>query len=146
MEDKLFTGYSHVGIYVTDLEEAIRFYKEVLDFDLLFQLVNESDGLKIAMLQLGNCSIELLEPPTDREVLLPKEKIVEGASATINHVAILVTDIKKAFEHVRSFGYEFEERGIYFVPNFGSDRLDLNVAFFRGPNGERIELFQRIEK
>ena len=146
MKDGLFTGYSHTGIYVTDLEEAIQFYQEVLDFDFLFKLKNESDGIRVAMLQLGSCFIELLEPPTNRKVAVPREKIVEGANATINHVAILVSDINKAVEHVESFGYEFEERGIYYVPNFGSDKLDLNVAFFRGPNGERIELFYEIEK
>ena len=146
MKNDLFTGYSHVGIYVTDLEKAIKFYKEALYFDLLFQLVNESDGLKIAMMQLENCFVELLEPPTDREVLLPKEKIVSGANSTINHLAILVTDIFKARAHVESFGVEFETRGVYDVPRFGSENLDLKVTFFRGPNGERIELFQRIEK
>jgi len=147
MGKDLFTGYSHVGIYVTDMEEAIRFYQEVLFFDFMFRLVNESDGLKIAMLKLNNCIVELLEPPEDNiNTIVPKEKVVEGANATINHLAILVTDIEKAVEHVRSFGYEFETRGVYFVPCFGSEDLDLNVTFFRGPNGERIELFQEIRK
>ena len=146
MENDFFTGYNHVGIYVTDLDEAIKFYQEVLYFDFMFRLVNESDGLKIAMLKLNNCVVELLEPPTDRETLLPKEKIVDGAKSTINHLALNVPDIQKAADHIRASGYEFEHRGIYYVPNFGRDTLDLNVAFFRGPNGERIELFQEIEK
>jgi len=146
MKNDYFTGYSHIGIYVTDLEEAIKFYKEVLFFDLLYQLVNGSDGLKIAMLQMENCRVELLEPPDKKETLLPKEKVVEGAKSTINHFALLVDDIYKSREHIESFGYEFETRGIYDVPNFGSADLDLKVCFFRGPNGERIELFQEIRK
>ena len=146
MEKELFTGYSHIGIYVTDLDESIKFYQEVLDFDFLFRLLNESDGLKIAMLRLNNCTIELLEPPSDREYLVSKEQVVNGALATINHVGILVSDMQKAVDRVKSFGYEFEHRGVYHVPNFGRDTLDLNVAFFRGPNGERIELFLEIEK
>ena len=146
MKNDYFTGYSHIGVYVTDLDEAIKFYEDVLFFDLLYRLVNESDGLKIAMLRLENCVVELLEPPTDKETLLPKEKVVDGARSTINHFAILVNDIYKAREHVESFGYEFETRGVYDVPNFGRDTLDLKVTFFRGPNGERIELFQEIEK
>ena len=146
MDKKFFKGYSHVAVYVTDLEKAIEFYQEVLEFDLQFQLYNESDGLKIAMLKLGDLAVELLEPPTDRETLLPKEKVIDGARSTINHFALLVTDIQKSMDHIKSFGYEFEDRGIYHVPNFGRETLDLNVAFFRGPNGERIELFQEIEK
>jgi len=146
MKNDYFTGYSHVGIYVTDLEEGIKFYTDVLYFDLMFQLVNGSDGLKIAFLKLENCIVELLEPPTGKETLLPKEKIIEGAKSTINHLAILVNDIYKARERIESFGYEFETRGIYDVPNFGSENLDLKVCFFRGPNGERIELFEEIYK
>ena len=149
MKDMLFTGYSHVGIYVTDREKAIEFYEKVLDFKLLYRVDNESDGLLIAMLQLGNCFIEILEPPKEVGVLPPqcaRENIIPSPSATPNHVAITVTDIEKAMEKVSSFGYEFENRMAYDVPNFGGMDLDLKVAFFRGPNGERIELFQEIRK
>lgn len=140
MENNLFTGYSHIGIYVQNREEAIKFYEDVLSFKLLFKVDNESDGLLIAMLQLGNCFVEVLEPPQG------KEKILPGACSTVNHVGITVPDIDKAKAHVESFGYEFEDRGIYDVPRFGRPDLDLKVAFFRGPNGERIELFQEIYK
>ena len=140
MDKKLFTGYSHIGIYVENRKEAIKFYEEVLGFELLFTVDNESDGLLIAVLQLGNCYIEVLEPPTG------KETIVRGAEATINHVGIVVSDVKKACEHVKSFGYEIENRGIYDVPRFGQPDKDLKVAFFRGPNGERIELYEEIYK
>ncbi len=137
---ELFTGYNHIGIYVKDREEAIRFYEEVLNFKLLFRVDNESDGIRIGMLQLGNCTIEVLQLPDNPESALPM------AEATLNHVGITVVDLERAMEHVKSFGYEFEERGIYDVPNFGSETLDLKVAFFRGLNNERIELFQAIHK
>jgi len=52
-----------------------------------------------------------------------------------------------AIKHIESFGYTVEEdKGIVYVPRFGSPDLDLQVAFFRGLNGERIELFQEIHK
>jgi catechol 2,3-dioxygenase-like lactoylglutathione lyase family enzyme len=149
MEANLFTGYSHIGIYVTDREKAIEFYEKVLDFELLFRVDNESDGLLIAMLKLGNCFIEVLETPAEIGVLpsqCARDNIVPSAGSTSNHVGITVTDIEKAMERVRSFGYEFESRGPYDVPCFGSESLDLKVVFFRGPNGERIELFQEINK
>ena len=139
-KDNLFLGYSHIGIYVTNREEAIRFYETVLGFKLLYKVDNESDGLLIAMLQLGNCYIEVLEPPENKNL------IVSGAKSTVNHIGITVTDIDAALAHVKSYGYEFEDRGIYDVPKFGREDLDLKVAFFRGPNGERIELFQEIQK
>lgn len=138
MTNNLFQGYSHIGVYVTDREKAIQFYQDVLSFDLLFKVDNESDGLLIAMLQLGNCYVEVLEPPQGRENIVP------GAMSSVNHIGIVVTDIDKACSHVESFGYSIENRGIYDVPRFGRPDLDLKVAFFRGPNGERIELFQEL--
>ena len=136
----LFTGYNHIGIYVINREESIRFYEDVLGFKLLFKVDNESDGLLIAMLKLNNCFIELLEPPQN------KDTIVSSANSTVNHVGITVSDIDAALKHIESFGYTVENRGIYDVPRFGSVNIDLRVAFFRGPNGERIELFQEIHK
>ena len=140
--DGLFTGYSHIGIYVKNREEAIKFYEEVLSFKLLFTVDNESDGLLIAVLQLGNCFIEVLEPPQEER----KNSVYAEAMASVNHVGITVPDIEAAKKHVESFGYEFEDRGVYDVPRFGRPDLDLKVAFFRGLNGERIELFQEIYK
>ncbi len=149
MGNELFTGYSHVGIYVQNREKAIEFYETVLGFKLLYKVDNGSDGLHIAMLQLNNCVVEVLEPPKELTVLPPQcawENIPGNARATANHLGITVTDIEKAMEWVRSFGFEFEDRDIYDVPNFGSEKRSLKVAFFRGPNGERIELFQEFMK
>ena len=149
MENKLFTGCSHVGIYVLDREKSIKFYEEVLGFKLLYRVDVESDGLLIAMLQLGNCAIEVLQPPKETGVL-PKQcaqdNIIPSARSTPNHFAVTVSDIDKAMERVISFGYKFEDRIAYDVPCFGSADLDLRVAFFRGPDGERIELFQETRK
>jgi lactoylglutathione lyase len=140
MKTQLFTGYSHVGIYVRDREAAIKFYEDVLGFELLFKVDNESDGLLIGMLKLGNCYVEVLEPPEG------KERIVGSAASTVNHIGITVSDIDAAMAYVNSFGFEFEDRGKYDVPRFGNPEIDLQVAFFRGPNGERIELFQEIKR
>jgi len=149
MGEKLFTGYSHIGIFVTDREKAIEFYENVLGFQLLFRVDNEADGLLIAMLQLGNCVVELLQSPEKAGALPPqcaRGNIIPSAGATPNHFAITVTDIEKAMERISAFGCEFETQTVYDVPNFGSTDRDLKVIFFSGPNGERIELVEEIWK
>ena len=138
MNSELFTGCNHIGIYVANREEAIRFYSDVFGFKLLFCVDVESDGEHIGMLQLGNCMLEVLEPAKDKQSVIP------AAVGTLNHFALNVPDIETALKHVESFGYIAEEEGIYDVPGFGSPDLNLKVAFFRGPNGERLELFQEI--
>ena len=142
MANKLFESCNHIGIYVADREKAIEFYEKVLGFTLLFRSDRKASGIKLAMLELGNCRIEVLELPQDKD----KAAAAPAAAATLNHFAVNVEDIEAAKAHVESFGYKFEERGIYDVPAFGDPNLDLLVAFFHGPNGERIELFREIRK
>lgn len=136
----MIQSVNHVAIYVKNREEAIDFYREILGAELIFTLDNESDGILIAMMQLGNMKIELLEPPEGKEEMAP------AAANTLNHFAVNVDDIEEAVNYIREKGFVFEDRIIYDVPHFGSPNLDLKVAFFRGPNGERIELVQEFYK
>lgn len=136
----MFKGVNHVAIYVKSREESMAFYRDILGAKLLFTVDNESDGLLIAMMELGNMRIELLEPPTG------KEAVITAAQNTLNHYAIDVDDIEEAVSYIKEKGYAIEEPGIYDVPAFGSPDCHLNVAFFHGPNGERVELFIDIGK
>jgi catechol 2,3-dioxygenase-like lactoylglutathione lyase family enzyme len=135
---EIFKGINHTGIYVRDIDKAIKFYTDVLGFSLKFKIYNESDGETIAMLDLGGALVEVLQPP------MIDETTFSGAKDTVNHIAITVSDIEESVAHVQSCGYEIEKQGIEDVFRFGEDYLDLKIAFFRGPNNERIELFQEI--
>ena len=134
----MFKSVNHVAIYVRNREEAVAFYRDILGAELLFTVDNESDSILIAMMELGNMRLELLELPVG------KEEVVGAAQNTLNHFAVNVDDIEEAVAFIKSKGYHFEDREIYDLPHFGSPDLDLKVAFFRGPNGERIELFKEI--
>ena len=68
------TGCAHAGIFCTNREETVRFYEDVLGCECLFRAT--STGLHIAVVQLGDFKIELLEPeePDDRIVPSAKKK------------------------------------------------------------------------
>ncbi len=134
----MFKGVNHVAVFVKSREESIAFYRDVLEARLLFTVDNESDGLLIAMMELGTMQIELLEPPVG------KEEVIRAAEQTFNHFAVDVDDIEAAVVYIRAKGYSVEEPGIYDVPAFGRADRHLQVAFFHGPNGERIELFKEL--
>lgn len=135
---KMFQGLNHVAIFVRNRAEAVEFYTEILGGELKFTVDNESDGLLIAMIQMDGFCVELLEPPCG------KEDVKELALATQNHFAICVDDIDKALDYIKEKGFTIEEPGIYDVPNFGFVGNNMKVAFFHGPNGERIELFKAV--
>jgi catechol 2,3-dioxygenase-like lactoylglutathione lyase family enzyme len=141
MANEVFKGYAHIGIYVVNREKAIDFYKTVFGFELLYR-ADPPDGHKIGMLKLNNCIIEVLQHP-DAAV---SSNVIPSATSTLNHIGISVTDRDKAVAQVRACGYKIDDGDIYDVDNFGSKDLDLKVAFFRGPNGERFEIFEEIYK
>ncbi|MBR2562676.1 MAG: VOC family protein [Eubacterium sp.] len=132
----MFKSANHIAIYTTDRDEAVKFYRDILGMDCKFELVSESDGIRIAMMELGDMQIELLEDPATLA------GTVSGARSTQNHFAMEVDDIEEAYAYLKNKGVEMEERGIYSVPQFGPDNI--KVAFFHGPNGERIEILQYV--
>jgi methylmalonyl-CoA/ethylmalonyl-CoA epimerase len=134
----LFKGLNHVAIYVRNRQEAIDFYTDILGGKLMFTVDNESDGLLIAMIQMDGFCVELLEPPAGKEL------VASSAVGTANHFAIEVEDIEKALSFLEQKGFAIEQPGIYDVPNFGRVGNNMRVAFFHGPNGERIELFKQV--
>jgi catechol 2,3-dioxygenase-like lactoylglutathione lyase family enzyme len=138
MMTKMFGALNHIAIYVRNRQEAIDFYTDLLGGKLLFTVDNESDGLLIAMIQMEGYCIELLEPPQG------KDKVMDNAMATANHFAITVDDIDQTIAFIEEKGFAIEKPGIYNVPNFGRVGNNMQVAFFHGPNGERIELFKQL--
>ena len=134
----MFGKLNHIGVFVKETQPAIDFYTRVLGGEHLFSIFNESDGENISMVKMGDYYVELIQPPEGAD------EAPAAAQKTRNHFAIEVEDIKAAVSHIQNFGYALEEEDIYFVPNFGDEKTNLNVAFFHGPNGERIEFFQYL--
>lgn len=51
----------HVGIYVSDLQTSVRFYKDLFGFPVVHEFT--SGDAKIKMLDLGNGKLELVQRP-----------------------------------------------------------------------------------
>ena len=136
MLQKDIFGLHHIGIYVVEIQESIDFYTDILGFHLGFYFEVEANNgfLKIAMMRKDNFNVELLQLPDTAEVKAQAEN-------TWNHFAMYVADIDKAVARLRKdprIVFEMDEPGI--VEDFGGEYS--HYIFFRGINGERIELVQ----
>jgi len=60
--DPVITRIDHVGIAVPDLDAAIRFYAEAFGVEVVHEEVNEEQGVREAMLAVGDAHIQLLAP------------------------------------------------------------------------------------
>ena len=136
MREKEFFGLHHIGIYVVDRDESVKFYKEMLGFqhDFSFEVEANNGFLKIACMRQNNFTVELLQ-------LVDSSQVVEEAKTTWNHFTMYVNDIKEATARLRKdprIVFEQEEPGV--VEEFGKEYVQ--YIFFRGINGERIEMVQ----
>jgi glyoxylase I family protein len=125
-------GFHHVAIRVRDFDASVKFYTETLGFEAK-QAWGEGNGRAI-MIETGKGNhLELFAggPEGDR----PDGHWI--------HLALACSDPKSAIEKVREAGCEvtMEARDIT-IPS--TPLFPVRIAFFKGPDGEVIELFQTI--
>jgi catechol 2,3-dioxygenase-like lactoylglutathione lyase family enzyme len=148
----MFVGLAHAAICVPDVEEAVRWYSEVLGMQVLSppyrmegaaierdmgELVPPPVVVKAAIVGLGRDDhvLELIEYP---EAGVPQQGS-EPASITrpgLTHVGLLCDDI----EGTRS---ELEGRGVRFIVSGVADVAGLRTTWFSDPWGTVFILLEK---
>jgi glyoxylase I family protein len=125
---KLFGGgFHHVFLRVSDIEKSIKFYTEVLGF-----VEKTSWGS-------GAGKMILLDTGDGNYFELGQGSLSEGGS--YQHVAIRTDNCDEALEAARAAGapITMEPKDVDLPSN---PPIKVRIAFFKGPDGEVIELFQ----
>lgn len=93
----------HTGVVVRSLEEAYAFYRDKLGLRLVKEEMIQDQGVKAALLDLGNGLLELLEPvQPDTGIARYLERRGEG----LHHVCLEVDDIRASLADLKSKGVE----------------------------------------
>lgn len=118
----------HIGVYVNDMDESILFYEQVLGLQLVKRMQLDN-GLELSFLSY---------PETDQVQIELIGRGTDGMSdaGIVHHIAFTVTDIEVEVERIRKLGIRLLDE----EPRAIADGI--KVAFFFGPNGERLEFFQ----
>lgn len=131
--EKMQTEVTHFGISVANLDESVSWYKDTFGAREIKRIYKEDFGLTIALLQLGDSHLELLQP--DR----PERTVsIEGTLQELlqrigtSHIALSVTDIKGVYEKLKSNGVELV-----------TELIEERLFFCRDPNGVLIEVKQK---
>ena len=97
----MLTKIDHIGIAVKSLDEALPFYRDNLgmSFAGIEEVVEQK--VRVAMLQIGESMIELLEPTSEDS---PLAKFMEKNGPGIHHLAYEVEDIEAAIARLMSEG------------------------------------------
>jgi len=122
---------AHIGVAVRDLEEAARFYREILG--LSPRPVTEADGARILEFDLGESGVELLaadDPAT------PIGKYLAKRGPGIHHVCYRVRDLEAALAACRAAGYQLIDE----VPRPGGHGRRVAFVHPKATAGILIEL------
>jgi len=95
------THIEHIGIAVKNMDEAIKFYEEVLGLKCYAVEEVTDQKVKTAFFQIGPTKIELLES-TDTEG--PIGKFIEKRGEGIHHLAYAVKGLESSLEELKSKG------------------------------------------
>jgi len=93
----------HLAIAVRSLEEALRFYRDTLGLPVHEQAVREDQGVKAALLTIGESEIELLEPLGPDT---PVGRFLERRGEGIHHICLQTDDIDKELADLKANGVE----------------------------------------
>lgn len=117
--------FAHLGVSVKSCQKSSDFYCTILDFTMEGNW--ENPDIKAIELRSGSMIIELLE------YLSPQTQRTTGI---YDHLAFKTNNIEGNIQQLKKLGVAFET---------ATPKQLLNgkkIIFFRGPDGERIELIE----
>lgn len=133
----MIEGLDHIGIAVDSLEDALGFYVRRLGLQLQSIETVSNQGVKMAFLQLGDSSIELLEP-TDASS--PVARFLETRGPGMHHICLEVEDIEQMLESLSRRGVELVDK----EPRRGGHGKLVAFLHPRSAGGVLVELSQSV--
>ncbi len=101
---KPYTTYyflSHIAIAVKSITESLKFWQDVLGLTLLTIEEVPAQKVKVAMLEIGDTHIELLEPLNPESTVA---KFIEKRGEGLHHIAFAVENIEEVLEELKKSG------------------------------------------
>lgn len=133
--DPVIERIDHVGIAVPDLDAALDFYQRVFGVASVHEEVNEAQGVREAMVQVGDTYIQLLAPLNDESTIA---KFIDRSGPGLQQLAFTVTDIDDAMARLNEAGV----RLLYAEPRPGTAGSRINFVHPKDCGGVLIELVE----
>jgi len=125
----------HIGIAVKSLAEAVKVYQDAIGLEVSGYDEVDDQGVRVAMLTIGESRIELLEPTREDS---PIEKFMMKRGEGIHHIAVRVDDIEEALERLKASGV----RLIDSTPRRGAHNTRIAFIHPSSTHGVLLELVE----
>jgi len=94
-------GLDHIGIAVSNLQEALKIFEGTLGLKLVKTKTVEEQKVKVAMLMAGDTKIELLEPMSQETAV---GNFIAKRGEGIHHIAFTVSNIENSLKELKRKG------------------------------------------
>ena len=138
-----------IGLTVTDADSSKDFYTQALSFGFVSDITVEGKDysdlegvaetkIRIVTLQLGNEVIELWEYLNVKGKPIPSDS--QSNDLWFQHMAIVVSDMDRAYTHLRSFAIEPISVEPQTIPPSNEESAGVRAFKFKDPDGHNLEL------
>jgi len=147
----LVRGVDAVGLTVSDMDRSVDFFSTVLSFEKLsdvelagpdYEHLEGVFGLRmrVVRMRLGDESIELTQYLAPRGRPIPVDS--RSNDRWFQHVAIIVSDMDRAYRHLRSHKVEHASSGPQLLPKTIPNAAGIRAFYFKDPDGHPLEILE----
>ena len=138
-----------VGLTVADMDRSLDFYTQVLEFRKIsdaevagseFERLESVFGARarVVRLQLGDEQLELTQYLAPEGRAFPP--LSRGNDRWFQHVAIIVSDMDKAYARLRERKVQHASTGPQRIPDWNKGAAGIQAFYFRDPDGHFLEI------
>jgi len=127
----------HIGLATNTVEDGLALWRDVLGLEVDTTEEIAEQGVRVAMLAIGDTHVELLEPLSPES---PVAKFISKRGPGIHHIAVEVKDIHVSLA-------EFKKRGARLIdetPRVGARGCLVAFIHPATTNGILLELVQHL--
>jgi catechol 2,3-dioxygenase-like lactoylglutathione lyase family enzyme len=140
-----------VGFTVADMDRAVEFYSGVLTFEKVSDVEVSGDAFehlqgvfgaraRVVRMRLGDEQIQLTEYLAPRGRPIPVDS--RSQDRWFQHVAIIVSDMDRAYAVLRAHKVQHASTGPQRLPDWNPNAGGIEAFYFKDPDGHTLEILE----
>lgn len=145
----LVTSVSAIGMTVEEMDRSVQFYRDVLAFEKVSDVEVWGESyerlqgvfgarIRIVRMRLGDEHIDLTEYIAPKGKPYPID--TRSNDHWFQHIAIVVSDMDKAYNHLRKYNVRHASTGPQRIPEWNAPAAGIRAFYFRDPDGHFLEV------
>lgn len=151
VSQSLVRAVDSIGFTVSDADRSVEFFSKVLSFEKVSDVEVTGEDyehlqgvfglrMRVVRMRLGDEFIELTEYLAPRGRPIPVDS--RSNDRWFQHVAIIVSDMDRAYQWLRKNKVEHASTGPQRLPDWNKNAGGIKAFYFKDPDGHALEILQ----